>query len=117
MDDFGERQASSCQRRHLRFEFVKDVCLRAGDDLQFGQLTNIGLGGAFVVTRAAYEILSNVNLLLTIPGIAEICELPCTVRWADQRGGAGLAFARLRPAEQAGLQQLERQYGRPTSCR
>lgn len=106
-----------CQRRYPRFAFVKDVCLRAGGELQFGRLTNIGPGGAFVETRVPLEVASSVGLQLTIPGIAESCELECSVRWIDRRGGVGLAFERLRPAERDGLQLLERWYGRPPICR
>jgi hypothetical protein len=104
-------EAPRPRRRHPRFEYVKDVCLRVGDALEFGRLANIGLGGAYVQGRSLLTPDADVTLLMTVPGIAEICEVPCQVRWTDARCGAGLQFGQLRPEVANGLVSLERTFG------
>jgi len=105
------KDAPRPKRKHRRFDFVKDVGLRVGRDLIFGRTENLCEGGAFVKVRARLTHDSKVNLLLTVPGITEICEVPCRVRWTDDRGGAGLSFEHLAPAVRDGLRVLERTFG------
>jgi len=103
--------APRSNRKHPRFEFVKDVGVRIGPQLMFGRTENLCRDGAFVKVRARLQTESHVGLLLTVPGITEICEVPCEVRWTDERGGAGLKFRQLRPDVMSGLVQLERKFG------
>ena len=103
--------APRSKRRYPRFEFIKDVGVRIGEQLMFGRTENLCRDGAFVKVRARLQTDSRVGLLLTVPGITEICEVPCEVRWTDEHGGAGLRFRQLRPDVQSGIELLERTFG------
>jgi hypothetical protein len=109
--------APRSKRKYPRFDFVKDVGVRVGRDLIFGRTENLCRDGAFVKVRARLHSASSVSLLLTVPGIAEICEVPCHVRWTDDRGGAGLQFQQLHSEVQAGILSLERTFGRKGPAR
>ena len=103
--------APRSKRRHPRFDFVKDVGVRVGKDLIFGRTENLCREGAFVKVRARLSTDTRVGLLITVPGITEICEVPCQVRWTDDRGGAGLQFEQLGSDVRTGLLSLERTFG------
>lgn len=110
-------EAPRSKRKHSRFDFVKDVGVRIGEDLVFGRTENLCRDGAFVKVRARLNVESRVGLLLTVPGITEICEVPCRVRWTDERGGAGLQFQQLNAEVQDGILSLERTFGHKSPAR
>jgi hypothetical protein len=109
--------APRAKRKHPRFVFIKDVGVRIGEQLIFGRTANLCLDGAFVKVRARLTTEARIDLLMTVPGIAEICAVPCEVRWTDDEGGAGLKFRQLRPEVEKGLSALERTFGHKTPTR
>jgi uncharacterized protein (TIGR02266 family) len=57
---------------------------------------NVGVGGAFVATPAAFEVGAALTLELTLPAATRVFTLPAVVRWRREVGdpddGIGLQF-------------------------
>lgn len=81
-------------RRGGRRSIALRVRFRAGAALEHeGTTVDIGLGGAFVRTRALPEVGQELTLHLESPSAWEALEIVCRVCWvSDGRDGTGQGF-------------------------
>jgi hypothetical protein len=86
-------------RDHPRAEFVIDVELALDVTRRSGRTVNISLGGAFVHAEPAPPVGERVTLIIRLPGVPDLCGIPCVVRWSKLDQGVGLQFESLRPIE------------------
>jgi hypothetical protein len=97
------------QRKHERYTFEKEIELIFADgETHPGRLVNFSLGGAFVNLVPLPEFGSKVVLRVELPGVPNMCEIPCFVRWVKEGEGAGIQFEYTRPIEVWALSKLIR---------
>lgn len=94
------------RRRHTRYMFGADVGLEVAGQRQLGRTANISAGGMFVRTDPAPQLGESLKLLLSLPDVPDICEIPCVVRWHRDDQGAGLEFQSVEPGTMGGLMRL-----------
>jgi Tfp pilus assembly protein PilZ len=96
-------------RQHVRYDFDQQLEITHEETRQPGQSVNISRGGIFVETTPAPPFGARLVLHLTLPGVPDVCEIPCVVRWSKEGAGVGLQFEQLRPIEIWSLNKLLRQ--------
>lgn len=80
------------RRRHFRGKArpgrVLPVRFRTGGDAAWvtAETRNIGVGGAFVITRLVQPVGATLALELALPTNEQKFTLPAVVRWADPEG-------------------------------
>ena len=85
------------RRRHFRGKArpgrVLPVRFRAGAHTAWvpAETRNIGVGGAFVVTKLVQPVGHAITVELTLPSSDQVFTLPSVVRWADA-DGMGVQF-------------------------
>lgn len=104
------------QRKHERYEFAQPVelVLKDGEALA-GRLKDFSLGGAFVFIDPQPEFGSKVTLRIELPGVPDICQIPCFIRWRKEGEGVGIQFEYTRPIEVWALSKLIRKIKQETS--
>lgn len=95
-------------RAQPRIEFQTDVQLDIGENSLPGRTTDISRGGAFVAVEPAPPVGTRLELQIRLPGVPDICRIPCIVRWTSIDRGVGVQFQRLRPIEVWALNRLAR---------
>lgn len=95
----------SGRRVHVRYDCELPITLVIGDQDDAGVVTNISLGGMYVVTERAVEYGTPVKVRLRLPVLKEEATVETTVRWTKP-GGIGLQFGSLRAIEVWGLNQF-----------
>jgi len=96
------------QRQHTRYMYSADLELAIDGERQPGRSVNISRGGVFVSTDPVPSFGARLMLLLKLPGVPEVCEISCVVRWSKAGEGVGLQFEQLRPIEVWALNKLLR---------
>jgi hypothetical protein len=86
-------------RDHPRAEFASDIELELEGTRLSGNSLNISPGGAFVAAKPLPAVGARVTLIIRLPGIPDVCTIPCVVRWSKVDEGVGLQFESLRPIE------------------
>jgi len=94
------------KRQHTRLDFGTALEIHFGDRSQPGRSLNISTGGIFIDTAPLPEFGDRLTLHIKLPGIADMCGIPCIVRWKKDGEGAGLQFEKLRPIEVWALNKL-----------
>jgi hypothetical protein len=101
------------QRQQSRIPFDASVTIVSGDQTHRGRCVNISQGGATVQADLGDLFGEEVTMHLSLPGIAQACEIRSIVRWNSYESGEiGLQFTRLRPIEVWGLNELFKMYRR-----
>lgn len=99
-------RAGEDRRKHTRTELVLKVEYQEPWDLLADYLTDLGEGGLFICTTAAFEIGQRIGFAVSFPGLLEPIALEGIVRWRQERGakrpndepGVGVEF--VYPSEQ-----------------
>jgi hypothetical protein len=95
-------------RTHPRVDFETEVELVLDYARVQGRTVNISVGGVFLAGSMAPEVGSKVTLLIRLPGVPDICSIPCVVRWSKIDEGVGLHFESLRPIEVWSISRIMR---------
>jgi uncharacterized protein (TIGR02266 family) len=97
-------------RRHAREAVTLVVEYEGADDLVADYTENLSSGGTFVNTAHEFEIGTEVQLVLSFPGLLEPIRLRAVVRWTRSGDreirGVGLEFTELRGETQRMLEQV-----------
>jgi len=101
---------------HFREDARRSVCLsvkfRVGVALtRQGRTFDLSMAGAFIETQSPPIAGAEVVLLLESPTAWDPLEIPCDVRWVDERGvsgprGFGVRFSALSAAQGTALHEL-----------
>ena len=88
------------KRKHERYSYEQDVeIIHEDGQLTSGRLINFSLGGAFIALSPQPEFGSKIVLQLNLPGVPDLCKIPCFVRWTKPDYGVGIQFEYTRPIE------------------
>ncbi len=99
----------SDKRINIRFEYHADVEIEFNSGAsQTATVVNMSSGGVLLTTDPLPKFGEKVTLKMDLPGIPNVCTIPCIVRWIKQGEGAGLQFERLRPIEMWAINRLKR---------
>jgi hypothetical protein len=91
-------------RRHdLRKDVVLEAVLLVGGSETPAYITSLSTGGAFVSGAIDRPLGEVVTLTFIVPGERLLVRAEATIRWQVPQMGLGVAFAELRPLEQAAL--------------
>ena len=76
-----------------------------------GRTFDLSMAGAFIETASPPMVGAEVVLILESPSAWDPLQIPCEVRWVDERGvdsprGFGVRFMALSDAEGAALREL-----------
>jgi len=97
------------QRRHQRQPVTLLVEYEGADDLVSDFTENLSTGGTFVSTGHEFEIGTEVQLVLSFPGLLTPLQLSAVVRWTrsgdDEQRGVGLEFNELHGETRARLEE------------
>jgi len=96
------------QRQHVRYDYDTALEISHGGERQPGRSVNVSRGGIFVATDPVPAFGSKAVLHIQLPGVNEVCDIPCVVRWSKAGEGVGLQFEQLRPIEVWALNKLLR---------
>ena len=92
-------------RCHARLNFEEPIELLFDNAPQHGTTRNISHGGIFIITNPLPEYGEKCILKIQLPGVKEISEISCIVRW-KKGNGIGLQFENLRAIEVWALSKL-----------
>jgi uncharacterized protein (TIGR02266 family) len=84
------------RRREQREPITLVVDYEGIDDLLSDYTDNLSTGGTFVHTQRTFEVGTQINLILSFPGLIRPIALAGTVRWTrsdDAEPGVGIEFA------------------------
>ncbi len=88
------------KRKHERVPYNVSVELQSADGEKFAaKMQNMSRGGAFVEVSSVLDFNSRVSLIINLPRVDDLCEIPCVVRWVKEGSGVGLQFEHLRAIE------------------
>jgi uncharacterized protein (TIGR02266 family) len=98
------------KRRHERKPVTLVVEYEGADDLVADFTENLSSGGTFVNTAHEFEVGTEIDLVLSFPGLLEPIKIAGLVRWAkggdDETRGVGLEFTQYDTATQQKLDEL-----------
>ncbi len=95
------------QRKLERYTYEVEVQVKFDTgDVYTGKMLNFSLGGAYIQMETLPKFGSKVKMSITLPGVPEQCEIPCFVRWVNEKKGMGMQFEYLRPIEVWALTKL-----------
>ncbi len=82
------------RRRETREAVTLVVDYEGIDDLLSDYTDNLSTGGTFVHTQRTFEVGTEINLILSFPGLIKPITLPGIVRWTrtDTEPGVGIEF-------------------------
>jgi hypothetical protein len=98
----------SNQRQHTRYIYSTEIELTIDGERRPARTVNISRGGVFIIADPVPAFGGKLVLHIKLPGVPEICDIGCVVRWSKAGEGAGLQFEQLRPIEVWSLNKLLR---------
>jgi len=84
------------------------IRLKYGTEQFDGMLLNLSQGGAGVNADKPLKTGGSITLSLTIPGAADVTDLPGRVTWANKEGHHGIQFGELAASTRTTLQRFLR---------
>jgi hypothetical protein len=95
----------SGRRVHERYDCHLPVTLILAEEELPAVVSNISLGGMFIVSDRTYEYGTPVKVRFRLPALKEVAVVETTVRWTKP-DGVGLQFGSLRAIEVWALNQF-----------